>query len=216
VPTGADAVILLTVEELAVNDLRETFHHWVRTLAFPVRNGVLGEPLSHAATRGLRPSAPAQNGRMRAREIVDDVEPRLRQFLVRHGEQVTDALTRYLEEAGRKAREDEDQKYRSRRGEVSSLIAENTIGRLEREILRLKEERRQGLLFDEQARLDEIERSIEERHEEIARRTRHYEEVRRQLEQERDRVLKNLLPKRYSMNGSAHVFPITIEVRLPE
>ena len=39
---GADAVVLLSVEELAVNELRESFHHWVRTISFPVRKGTLG------------------------------------------------------------------------------------------------------------------------------------------------------------------------------
>jgi hypothetical protein len=46
-PAGTDAWVLLNVEELAVNDLRETFHHWVRTLVFPVIHGTLGTPLPH-------------------------------------------------------------------------------------------------------------------------------------------------------------------------
>jgi hypothetical protein len=29
IPSEADALLLLTVEELAVNELREPFHHWV-------------------------------------------------------------------------------------------------------------------------------------------------------------------------------------------
>ncbi len=49
VPTGAEALVLLSVEELAVNDLRETFHHWVRTLIFPIQKG--------RARRAARPSA---------------------------------------------------------------------------------------------------------------------------------------------------------------
>src|SRR5690606_11299873 len=48
-PDDADAVVLLSVEELAVNALRETFHHWVRTIGFPIRNGRLASPLAHAA-----------------------------------------------------------------------------------------------------------------------------------------------------------------------
>ena len=47
VPAGADAVILLSIEELGVNELRETFHRWVRTLALPVRDGLAGDPLPH-------------------------------------------------------------------------------------------------------------------------------------------------------------------------
>ena len=105
--------------------------------------------------------------------------------------------------------------YRSRQGEVSSLIVENTLAKLEREIGKLKAERSQGLLFEEAERLDAIDRSIQEKQEEVSRRKRHYEEVRAQLECERERILKYLLPKRHAMAGEAQVFPICIEVRLP-
>ena len=54
VPTGAEAAVLFSVEELAVNALRETFHCWLRTTAFPVRRGHLGEPLPHAWARQHR------------------------------------------------------------------------------------------------------------------------------------------------------------------
>ena len=37
----------------AVNELREPCHHWVRTLAFPVRGGALGEVLEHRKAQGL-------------------------------------------------------------------------------------------------------------------------------------------------------------------
>ena len=47
VPDGVDALILLTVEEVAVNELRETFHHWVRTYQLPVMGDRLGSPLEH-------------------------------------------------------------------------------------------------------------------------------------------------------------------------
>src|SRR5262249_27918131 len=103
----------------------------------------------------------------------------------------------------------------SRQGEVSALIAENTLTRLEREIAALKTERQQGLLFDEESKLDAIDRSIEERREEVARRTRHYQEVRGQLERERERILRHLLPKRHAMAGPAEVFPLTVEILLP-
>lgn len=216
-PDGADAVILLSVEELAVNELRETFHHWVRTLGFPVRNGRPGAALPYAETRALRSGEPAGSTQAAkdARTVFDDVEPELKRFVSAHAERLTTMLRQHLEEAGARARKDEDERYRSRQGEVSALITENTIGKLEREIARLQEERRQGLLFDEGHRLDEIDRSIEEKREEIARRTRHYQEVKQQLERERERILRNLLPKRYAMNGAAQVFPVSIEVRLP-
>ena len=42
VPAGREAVILLSVETLAVNDLRETLYRRVRKVAYPVKNGKLG------------------------------------------------------------------------------------------------------------------------------------------------------------------------------
>jgi len=41
-------------------------------------------------------------------------------------------------------------------------------------------------------------------------------ELREQLERERTRVLQHLLPRRYEMRGEAQVFPVAVEIRLPE
>ena len=62
-PPGTDALVLLSVEELAVNDLRETFHHWVRTVVFPVATGRLGAHLPHRAAAQLREGSPTQDSR---------------------------------------------------------------------------------------------------------------------------------------------------------
>lgn len=216
-PAGTDAWVLLSVEELAVNDLRETFHHWVRTLVFPVVRGQLGSPLPHRTAQDLRGGQPTLDAKhlKAGRAAIEDVEPDIRTYLGRHAEQLTQALRKQLEAAGAQARRDEEERYRSRQGEVSTLITENTLAKLEREIEQLKGERAQGLLFDEEQRLDEIDRSIEEKRAEIERRTRHYEEVRAQLERERERVLRHLLPRRHAMSGPAQAFPVSIEVWLP-
>jgi hypothetical protein len=132
-----------------------------------------------------------------------------------HAAQLTRDLQAQLDEVGRTARRDEEQRYRSRQAEVSTLIKENTLSKLEREIEMLKVERQQGMLFDETQGIDAIDRSIDEKRAEIERRTRHHTEVREQLDRERERILKFLLPKRHTMNGSAQVFPVSIEIRLP-
>jgi hypothetical protein len=217
-PDGVDALLLLSVEELAVNGLRESFHHWVRTIAFPVRGSALGDPLPPRpalALRGAR-ATPDDGHRKRARALLDDVEPDLQRFLREHARKLSEDLRIQLSLDGEEARKHEDERYRSRQGEVSSLIAENTLAKLEREVEKLKAERAQGQLFEEADRVERIDRSIEDKQEEIARRTRHYEEVREQLERERERVLKHLLPRRHAMSGEAQVFPISVEVRLPE
>ena len=217
VPHGAEALVLLSVEELAVNDLRESFHHWVRTLAFPLRGGNLGEPLPHHPARELRGATATYEDTHyeRARDLLDDAEPDLQRILRDHAEKLSADLRAQLELDGERARKQEDERYRSRQGEVSSLIAENTLAKLEREVAKLKADRDQGQLFEEAERLEKIDRSIEEKQEEITRRTRHYEEVREQLEKERERILRHLLPKRHAMPGEAQVFPVCIEVRLP-
>ena len=98
---------------------------------------------------------------------------------------------------------------------MSTLIAETTLAKLDREVSELKSKRQQGLLFDQDARLDLLDRSIDEKQAEIDRRRDHYEEVREQLEKERERILKYLLPKRYATSSAAQVFPVAIEVGLP-
>lgn len=220
VPSGADAVVLLSVEELAVNDLRETFHHWVRTVAFPVTRGKLGPPLPHApATQLVRSGrlqpAPPGSQTAQGRGVFDDVESELKAFVTAHAASVTGTLLAQLTAEGARARQQEEERYRSRQGEVSTLIAETTLAKLSREVEELKVARRQGLLFEEGDRLDTLDRSIEEKELEIARRHRHYQEVREQLDRERERILKYLLPGRYAMSGTAQVFPVAIEIRLP-
>lgn len=213
----AEALVLLSVEELAVNDLRESFHHWVRTLLLPLARGRLGIPLPHRPALKLRSAriTHERSDHTLARQLVEDVLPDLKDLLTAHGQQLTANLKNQLTLAGREAARDEEERYRSRQGEVSSLIAENTLGKLEREIEKLKAQRSQGLLFDEGSRLDALDRSIEEKQEEINRRRKHYEEVRDQLERERERILRNLLPRRYAMSSPAQVFPVAIEVWLP-
>ena len=216
VPPGMEALVLLSVEELAVNDLRETFHHWVRTIAFPIIKGSLGRPLEHRPVMEWRP-AHSTNGHdhhARARDLLEEVMPDLRRFLVDHAGNLAASLKMQLERSGVQAKADEEERYRSRQGEVSTLITENTLAKIEREIEKLKVERQQGLLFDGEAKLDAIDRSIEEKQEEMARRRRHYEEVREQLERERERIVRCLLPKRHAMVGTAQVFPVAIEVRV--
>ena len=67
----------------------------------------------------------------------------------------------------------------------------------------------------ERARTSEIEWSLEETEEELRRR-RHYEEIREQLHRERTRILDRLLPARFALAGAAQVFPVAVEIRLPE
>ncbi len=214
VPTGCQALILLRIEELAVNDLREAFHHWVRTIAFPVRDDSLGAPLIHQparALRGARPTNATADQRL-ARDLVDGIEPALRRALNDHRKALTNRLKSALKDALQEASAREDERYQSRQGEVSKLIVENTLAKLEREIEHLQRERAQGMLFESANRFDDV---IANKQAEIEHRKAHCEEVRSQLERERTRILTHLLPRRHALSGEAQVFPVGIEVRLP-
>ena len=218
VPDGADAVVLLSIEELAVNELRETFHRWVRTLALPVRDGEIGVPLAHVPARIRRdaPEVDDPDERERAGEIIEEVSAGLRAWLREYRDELTQRLATQLRVDGEAARGREDERYRQRQGEVSALIEQSTLARLTREIEQLRERGRQGQLFDETERLADLERSIEEKQEELTRRRHHYEEIRDQLQRERTRILDYLLPARFAMAGGAQAFPVAVEVRLPD
>ena len=218
VPSDAEALILLSIEELGVNELRESFHHWVRTIAFPVRDGRIGNPLMDPSRDALGSGRATANSSDRdcARDLLGDADRDLRRWIHTHQDDLTERLRSQLKTDEAAARKREDQRYRQREGEVSTMITQNSVRRLEREIGELKVKREQGQLFDEAGALDKLDRSIEQKEQEIERRRGHYEEIRHQLRRERSRILNLLLPARFKLAGEARVFPVTAEVRLPD
>jgi hypothetical protein len=217
VPPGVDALLLLTVEELAVNELRESFHHWVRTLRFPVAKDGLGSLLPHVAPAEDRSVATLQSTQdiLRARELWDEIRQEARRAVTDWAASLTQRLRTALATEQTVATQRERERFQSRQGELSHLIQEQSLARLEREVEQLVAEQQQGVLFDTDHRLADLARSQRAKEEELARRRGHYEELRRLLERERERVLGVLLPRRYAMRGDAQVFPVAIEIRLP-
>jgi hypothetical protein len=106
-------------------------------------------------------------------------------------------------------------RYRERRAELERLAAETTLARLDAELVKLRREQLQGILFDDEGRLPRLERSIEEKEAELRRRRDQHEEITQQLAAERGRVLEQILPRRYRLAGRVQVFPVGLEVRLP-
>jgi Rad3-related DNA helicase len=96
------------------------------------------------------------------------------------------------------------------------MIETNTIQKLEREIQQLNQRKLQGSLFENDAYLEELNRDIKLRQEEVDFRKKHYEEIRDQLTRERDRIINRLLPKRFALFSTAQVFPLAIEILLPD
>ena len=218
VPDGASAAVLLSVEEIGVNQLRETFHRWVRTVVFPVQDGELGPARPHVPARSLRSASECvdEAHMEQAREILEAVGPALKKWVRDHRLRLGVRLVAQLEADGVATRARERKSYEQRVGEVSALITRNTMDRLGREIERLKGQREQGLLFDEAESLADLDRSIAEREGEIERRRSHHNEIREQLQRERERVVNRLLPKRFALaERGTQLFPVAVEVRLP-
>ena len=99
---------------------------------------------------------------------------------------------------------------------MSALIAETTFAKLEREVAELKVEAAAGtaLRGERPAR----SRGPLHRGEGAGDRTVAAATTKKcasSSRRERERILKHLLPKRYAMAGTAQVFPVAIEIRLP-
>lgn len=215
-PADTDAWVLVTVEELGVNELRETFRHWVRTLVFPITSGRLGSALPHAEAATLAPAqapaplAPALN---RARDLWLEIEDDLRAQLDQRTSHLTQLLATTLGSELADARERERSRFQSRNAELSELITERRLEKLERELELIRAEEG-SLLFDPDGYIARLRLSAEDKQIELARLRSHIEELRAQLARERDRVLQQLLPRRHALRGEAQCLPVTIEIRL--
>jgi superfamily II DNA or RNA helicase len=212
-PDVFDALILLTVEELAVNELRETFHHWVRTIRLPIREGRLEEPLRHVPARQLGTGQPAlREDADQALDLWDGVVGEIRDVVRAREADLREALTSLLAEQQGRALDEERRRYQTRLQEISRAMNESTLSRLEREIEELGG--KMALFGEEQQRLDRIRL---EKEEELTRRRTHYVELRDQLGRERERIIRLVIPRRHSLRGedAVRVFPVAVEIRLP-
>ncbi len=212
VPAGADALILLTVEEMAVNELREPCHHWVRTLALPVRGDVLGDPLPHAPP-GHWASPPTLGDRTAARDTWDDVEDEVKKRVLALQKRLTTTMKQRIQQAGKLVMDIEKRRFEKRRKELERAIGDNQLARISKDADKLREKARQLSLYSEINA--DLQRQISDLDAELALRKGHYEQVQLRLADEETRTLKQVLPYRYALRGEARVYPIAVEVRVP-
>ena len=216
VPSGIDAILLLTVEELAVNSLRESFHHWVQTFRFAIRDGELGESLDPIAPIADRATAvvtdPATINEVQT--LWGDIERDLKKRITQLTKELTENLKTALAQGYQKAKQDEENRFTSRIQEVKKAMSSNSIQKLEVERENILRDMRQIKLFVEDERAQE--EKLKNLEDELQRRQRHYQELLNFLQQEKVRVLEKVLINRYQLRGDAQIFPVTIEIRLPQ
>ncbi|WP_210437039.1 DISARM system SNF2-like helicase DrmD [Oxynema aestuarii] len=217
VPDNADALLLLTVEELAVNELRESFHHWVRTLRFPIVGEELGEQLSHVApvVKDYRDRLPDEAAIETAQELWDAIAFDLREKVQQIAQQLTEQLHPILKTQKAAGLEEAKKRFESRIKEVERAMKETTLQKLEKERERLLAEmERNPYLFPDLQR--EQAEKLQNLEDELKRRRHQYQGLLDFLKKEQNRTVKHLIPKRHTLRGTAQVFPVTVEIRLPE
>lgn len=211
-PDGADALVLLTVEELAVNELREPCHHWVRTLVTPVHGNALGEPLPHRPAQAWD-APPTVGDRAAARDVWDEVEDAVKDRVRALQAELTASLTTRMQVAGKAMRELEKKRFDRRKRELERAIDDNQLAKLAKEADEIQEKTRQLSFLSEMNQ--ELQKQLADVHAEMALRKGHYEQVQERLLAEAERTLKRVLPRRYALRGEARVYPIAVEIRLP-
>ncbi|MCA9720175.1 MAG: DEAD/DEAH box helicase [Myxococcales bacterium] len=211
-PGGHDALLLLTVEELAVNELREPCHHWVRTLAYPVSGDRLLDPLAHQPAASW--TTPSSHGDLdAARDLWDEIEDDIKARVQALQADLTASLGKRMKAAGKAVRDLEKKRFERRRRELERAIGENQLAKLAKEAAKLREKAKQMSFFSD---LDqEIQKRLADLDAELALRKSHYEQVQERLAEEAERTLKRILPRRYALRGKARVYPIAVEIRLP-
>lgn len=218
VEQGVDAVILVTIEELAVNELRETVHQWVRTLRFLVRGGKIVEPQgTHVPALQDHPDglAAAPDLVNQARDVwadvVDDVHRLLREHVYRLEGEVVDRMKRDV------AAETTNQKrlFAERRAELQKQLSRE-LKDLEKEMGKLVDDVSQDDLFTDSDVFKDFNRATQNLEGERDRRERHHVEMREFLNDEEARVLQHLLPRRYALRGEVQAFPVTVEIRFSD
>ena len=218
-PAGTRALLRLTVEELAVNELREAFHHWVRVWECEINTeGRLqaprpfnGQPSGEAAL--LRDASSESQLIESARRIFMDIEDEMADAFASIRENLNTSLRPLLAVATKEEVGKEKERLDARIAEIDVAMRDANVKAISKELDTLIAEG-ETWLFEEISR-DEAERkqSLEE---ELELRKRRYRELRDFLKKEQKRLLEEVLPRRYSLAGNIQVFPVGVELVLPE
>jgi hypothetical protein len=216
VPQGVDALVLVTVEELATNELREPFHQWVRTLRFPVTKKRLGEQLTYLAPADdVAGQALASKDADEAREMWELVSVDVRDAIKRYAQELTTLTKGLLTSEGKKASSAQAKSYDKRIAEVKAYVSAQSIEKLEKERARYIKALQQTWLGFEEHRQRDLESKLATANDELARRRQNADDHILLLEEERARIVDRLIPNRYTLHGEVQVYPVTVEVRLP-
>lgn len=213
VPDGADALIVLFIEELAVNALREPFHHWMRTVRFPVDGSQLGDPLPYQPPSELETGEATQDAVSEVRPMWQALAPQLGDWLEARRDELSDTLRERLDQQRETALEREKKRYEQRLGEVSGRLQDGSTDKLRREIEELEREYSQEMFLSQMRKLSKAKEGLQA---ELRRHRQKYERLLDHIKKERERMIEEVVPRRHELAGEVQVFPVTVEIRLPQ
>jgi len=216
---GTRGLLRLTVEELAVNELREAFHHWVRVWECEIdAEGRLQmpRPLNErpSVEAILLRDASSETALIEsARRIFLDIEDNMADAFASIRESLNSSLKPLLAVATKEEVGKEKERLDARIAEIDVAMRDANVKAISKELDALIAEG-ETWLFEEISR-DEAERK-QRLEEELELRKRRYRELRDFLKKEQKRLLEEVLPRRYSIAGNIQVFPVGLELVLPE
>jgi len=211
-PEGTDALILLTLEELAVNELREPCHHWIRTVRLPVRDEELSDPLPHVTAADMV-EATTKGDASQAKDLWLEVEAEIEDFVRDRQKLLTKSLAKRIKDAGKEVTRIEKRRFKRRKTELSKALKGTQLDRLRKEADQVREKTRQLALI--RGLDEELARQLADLEAELELRRTHYDQVMKHLAEDEQRTIEGVLPHRYKLRGEARVYPIAVEIRLP-
>jgi hypothetical protein len=174
----------------------------------------LGTMLPYAGPHaGSQASTEDPGGAEAAREVWDEIDTDVKAWLTNYRVRLTTTLAKELKTAGEVATEHESAAFERRIREVAALQREQSVETIKREIEERRTAQLQYSLLEDVS--ERAERELRDLHDELKRRQGQFGGLLERLKDERDRILKNVMPHRFALLGSAQVFPVTIEIRLP-
>jgi DNA repair exonuclease SbcCD ATPase subunit len=128
----------------------------------------------------------------------------------------TKAVQAHLKTLQAGALSEDKKRFQDRIQEVENAMKDNTIKNLEKDLEKYKKEFNQLNMFRSEQEERKIKEMIGGVEEEINRRTNHYKDLSKHLEEEQKRMIEHMLPKRYTLRDQVQVFPVAVEIRLQE
>lgn len=215
IPNGQEAVLYLTIEEMAINQLREPIHHWVRTICLPIKDKQLLAPLPEVSASELYSLGSEDSSLIsKSRELWLDVEQDVKDFLITKQKDLQEKVEQYLKENKQPKIEEEKRLFDYRRKILEKAKKENSLQKLEKDIQKISEKIDQGYLFIEDLKSKEKEKQVLE--DEKKRREEHYDRHLEYLDKEKKRILEKILPDRWTLSGKVMVYPVGLEFRFKD